>query len=97
MNGWEMAPHEDSGEATYQVGATFSSAADEHYYGFGQNQEGILDLRGRAIDCKHWYDAPFGETVCVPMLVSSKGYAIVWDNPSDTPPGGRRQQLDPHL
>ncbi len=84
MNGWEMAPHEDSGEATYQVGATFSAAADEHYYGFGQNQEGILDLRGRAIDCKHWYDAPFGETVCVPMLVSSKGYAIVWDNPSDT-------------
>ncbi len=84
MNGWEMAPHEDSGEATYQVGATFSSDRDEHYYGFGQNQEGILDLRGRAIDCKHWYDAPFGETVCVPMLVSSKGYAIVWDNPSDT-------------
>ena len=84
MNGWEMAPHEVTGEATYQVGASFSSAADEHYYGFGQNQEGILDLRGRAIDCKHWYDAPFGETVCVPVLVSSKGYAIVWDNPSDT-------------
>ncbi len=84
MGGWEMAPHDVAGEHTYQVGASFASARDEHYYGFGQNQEGILDLRGRAIDCKHWYDAPFGETVCVPVLVSSKGYAIIWDNPSDT-------------
>lgn len=84
MGGWEMAPHEVSGEQTYQVGATFSAPADEHYYGMGQNQEGILDLRGRVIDCKHWYDAPAGETVCVPFMVSSKGYGIVWDNPSDT-------------
>ena len=84
MNGWEMAPHEVNGEQTYQVGATFAAPADEHYYGMGQNQEGILDLRGRVIDCKHWYDAPAGETVCVPFMVSSKGYGIVWDNPSDT-------------
>ena len=43
-----------------------------------------LDLRGRVLDCKHWYDAPAGETVCVPFMVSSKGYGIVWDNPSAT-------------
>ena len=32
-------------------------------------QEGKLDLRGRTIDCRHYYDAPAGETVCarVPM------------------------------
>ncbi|MFM2288643.1 MAG: hypothetical protein RL684_1786 [Pseudomonadota bacterium] len=84
MNGWEMSPHEVAGEKTWQVGATFAAPADEHYYGMGQNQEGILDLRGRVIDCKHWYDAPAGETVCVPFMVSSKGYGIVWDNPSAT-------------
>jgi alpha-D-xyloside xylohydrolase len=86
MLGWEMSPHEVNGEKTYQVGITLASPADEHYYGMGQNQEsrGPLDLRGRTIDCKHWYDAPAGETVCVPVLVSSKGYAIVWDNPSET-------------
>ncbi len=86
MIGWEMAPHEISGEQTYQIGASFSAPADEHFYGLGQNQEslGALDLRGRTIDCKHWYDAPGGETVCVPVMVSSKGYAVVWDNPSDT-------------
>jgi alpha-D-xyloside xylohydrolase len=86
MLGWEMSPHEVNGEKTYQVGVTLADSPDEHYYGMGQNQEsrGPLDLRGRTIDCKHWYDAPAGETVCVPVLVSSKGYAIVWDNPSET-------------
>ena len=27
---------------------------------------------------------PRGETVCVPFLVTNKGYGIVWDNPSQT-------------
>ena len=84
MSGWEMAPHTVSGEKTFRVGATFQAPADEHYYGLGQNQEGVLDYRGRTIDCKHFYDAPAGETVCVPFMVTNKGYGIVWDNPSDT-------------
>ncbi|HLZ96827.1 MAG TPA: TIM-barrel domain-containing protein, partial [Steroidobacteraceae bacterium] len=84
MSGWEMAPHMVNGEKTFRVGASFPAPADEHYYGLGQNQEGILDYRGRTIECKHFYDAPAGETVCVPFLVTNKGYGIVWDNPSDT-------------
>ncbi|MDN4632352.1 glycoside hydrolase family 31 protein [Sphingomonas sp. PsM26] len=84
MNGWEMAPHTVSGEKTFRVGASFAAPLDEHYYGLGQNQEGKLDLRGRTIDCRHNYDAPAGETVCVPFLVTNKGYGIVWDNPSTT-------------
>lgn len=86
MDGWEMSPHTVAGEATFQVGASFSTAPGEHYYGMGQNQQsrGPLDLAGRVIDCQHWYDAPGGETVCVPVLVSSRGYAIIWDNASDT-------------
>jgi alpha-D-xyloside xylohydrolase len=86
MTGWEMSPQTVAGEKTYQVGASFAPGLDEHYYGMGQNQEslGPLDLRGRVIDCRHWYDAPAGESVCVPFMVSSKGYGIVWDNPSAT-------------
>ncbi|MEY4761951.1 MAG: hypothetical protein RLZZ200_1807, partial [Pseudomonadota bacterium] len=84
MTGWEMSPHVVSGEKTWQVGASFVPHADEHYYGMGQNQEGILDLRGRVIDCRHWYDAPAGEQLCVPFMVSSRGYGIIWDNPSAT-------------
>ena len=84
MTGWQMAPHTVNGEATFQVGASFGAPAGEHFYGLGQNQEGVLDLRGRTIDCRHFYDEPHGETVCIPFMVSSRGYAIVWDNPSDT-------------
>ena len=39
-----MAPHTVNGEKTFRVGASFIAPADEHYYGLGQNQEGILDL-----------------------------------------------------
>ena len=84
MTGWDMAPQEVNGEKTFKVGAGFSVAPNEHFYGLGQNQEGSLDLGGRTIDCRHNYDAPAGETVCVPVLVSSKNYMIIWDNPSIT-------------
>lgn len=66
------------------VGATFASPPGEHYYGLGQNQEGFLDLRDHAINCWHAYGAPGGESVCVPFMVSSRGYGLVWDNPSKT-------------
>jgi len=84
MTGWDMAPHDVSGEHTFRVSAGFSITPDEHFYGLGQNQEGTLDLRGRTIDCRHYYDAAAGEQVCVPVLVSSRNYMIVWDNPSAT-------------
>ncbi|MDQ6733203.1 MAG: alpha-glucosidase, partial [Nitrospirota bacterium] len=41
----------------FQVGATFVSPADEHYYGLGQNQEGYLDHRGHTVLCWHDYTA----------------------------------------
>ena len=68
----------------YTVGATFASPADEHYYGLGQNQEGFLDLRGHTVRCQHDYLAAGGPSVCVPFLVTNKGYGLIWDNPSKT-------------
>ena len=68
----------------YQVGATFVSPDDEHYYGLGQNQEGFLDHRGRRIECWHNYTATAAPSICVPFLVTNKGYGMVWDNPSKT-------------
>jgi alpha-D-xyloside xylohydrolase len=84
MTGWELAPHTVNGEKTFRVGASFAVQPDEHYYGLGQNQDGKLDLKGRTIDCRHNYDAPAGESVCVPFMVTNKGYGIVWDNSSAT-------------
>ncbi len=68
----------------YRVSATFDSPASEHYYGLGQQQQGFLDLRDHHINCWHDYDAIGGENVCVPFMVSSQGYGLLWDNPSKT-------------
>ncbi len=68
----------------YRVSATFDSPTSEHYYGLGQHQQGFLDLRDHSIRCWHQYGAIGGETVCVPFMVSSRGYGLIWDNPSRT-------------
>jgi alpha-D-xyloside xylohydrolase len=75
-------PHKN--EPGYHVSATFDSPQDEHYYGLGQQQQGFLDLRDHRIECWHNYSAIGGESVCVPFMVSSRGYGLVWDNPSKT-------------
>ena len=97
MQGWQMSePNYKDGNHQvlndrrpqdhpfYQVGASFAAARDEHTYGLGQNQEGYLDHRGHVIQCQQDYNAPAGQSVCVPFAVSSKGYALLWDNPSKT-------------
>jgi alpha-D-xyloside xylohydrolase len=97
MEGWQMSvPNYKDGTAGilhdrrptdppfYQVGASFDAPKDAHYYGLGQNQEGYLDRRGHAVRCAHDYNAPSGQSVCVPFVVTNKGYAILWDNPSAT-------------
>jgi len=90
MRTWTMAPESadvaqaDAGAKTYRVAAMFDSPADEHYYGLGQQQKGWMDLRGHEIRCWHDYSAIGGQDVCVPFMVSSSGYGLVWDNPSKT-------------
>ena len=97
MTQWQMSvPNHKDGNADilndrrpsdppfFQVGASFASPSDEHYYGLGQNQEGFLDLRGHSLDCAHDYTAPAAPSVCVPFVVTNKGYALLWDNPSKT-------------
>jgi len=97
MIGWSMSvPNHKDGNADlmydrrtsdapfYQIGATFASPDDEHYYGLGQNQEGFLDHRGHRVECWHNYTATAGPSVCVPFMVTNYGYGIIWDNPSKT-------------
>ena len=97
MNGWGQAVYNQkdgtaqlandfrkSDPPSFVVSASFSSRDDEHYYGLGQNQEGFLDQRGHALMCAHDYLAAAAPSVCVPFMLSSKGYAILWDNPAKT-------------
>jgi alpha-D-xyloside xylohydrolase len=97
MTGWSQAvPNHKDGTAEvsndrrstdpefFTVGATFVSPDDEHYYGLGQNHEGFLDHRGHPVRCWNDYTAPAAPSFCVPFLMTNKGYAILWDNPSKT-------------
>jgi alpha-glucosidase/alpha-D-xyloside xylohydrolase len=78
------ANHEQEADSGYRVSATFDSPDGEHYYGLGQHQQGLLDLRDHRINCWHDYSAIGGETLCVPFMVSSHDYGLIWDNPSKT-------------
>ena len=92
MRTWMMGPERpevaavdaDAGKKGYQIASTFDSPTGEHYYGLGQQQKGWMDLRDREIRCWHDYSAIGGQDVCVPFMVSSLGYGLVWDNPSKT-------------
>jgi alpha-glucosidase/alpha-D-xyloside xylohydrolase len=95
MWNWSMVPNSSGtspantanmakADSGYRVSATFDSPAGEHYYGLGQQQQGFLDLRDHRIHCWHDYSSIGGENVCVPFMVSSRGYGIIWDNPSKT-------------
>jgi len=82
--GGTFAPATVNGESTNTVTGTFSATDDEHYFGLGQHQDGYLDMSGKTVRVAHDYNAPMGQTVGVPFLVTNRGYGIIWDNPSIT-------------
>lgn len=90
MRTWSMAPEStevaqaDPADKGYRVAAMFDSPPDEHYYGLGQQQKGWMDLRDHEIRCWHDYAAIGGQDVCVPFMISTRGYGLLWDNPSKT-------------
>lgn len=60
-----------NGEATL----TFSSPKDECLFGLGQFQDGYSNLRGLSRRLTQ-----VNTQISIPMLISSKGYGILWNN-----------------
>ena len=77
----------------WQVQQTFSSPSDESLYGLGQHQEGIFNLRGIPIRLHQ-----ANTNISTPFLLSSKGYGILWNNPSltDFNPADQAIAIDPN-
>lgn len=69
--------HLEAGSGLLQVEQTFATQADESLYGLGQQQDGLWDWRGLPV-----YLTQHNTVIAVPMLVSSKGYGVLWDNAS---------------
>ncbi len=77
--GRALAPAEVQGAQTSHACQQWEPSADESLYGLGENQLGLVDIKG--------YDLDFWQhngTVAIPFLVSSRGFGILWDNPSFT-------------
>jgi len=63
----------------FTVEDSFASPADEFLYGLGQYQEGLWNWHGLPRELRQ-----HNTTCCLPVLVSSRGYGLLWDNASLT-------------
>src|SRR5882724_7723350 len=77
---------------TWQVQQSFLSPPDEAQYGLGQHQERIFNVRGVPIRLHQ-----ANTNISIPFLLSSKGYGILWNNPSltDFNPADQIVAIDP--
>ncbi len=66
-------------QGLYQVTDRFSPDAVEAFYGLGQHQSGLFNYRGSTVEL-----GQNNTDVAIPLLVSSKGYAILWNTAAFT-------------
>jgi alpha-D-xyloside xylohydrolase len=58
---------------------TYDGSPLEAFFGLGQHQSGLMNLRGAIAHLQH-----INGDVGLPFILSSKGYGLLWDNPSVT-------------
>lgn len=63
--------------SSFALELTFRANENEHIYGMGQYQNGLLDLKGASLDLMQR-----NRTVSVPFMISSLGYGFLWHNPA---------------
>ena len=68
-----------NGEKTFHVEDRFSPDFSEGFYGLGQHQSGMFNYRGATIEL-----AQNNTDVAIPLLLSTKGYALMWNTASLT-------------
>jgi alpha-D-xyloside xylohydrolase len=73
-----LTPVEVNGEKTYHS-ERFTAMWDtqEAFYGLGQHQAGVWNYRGESVDISQ-----DNTNISVPLLLSSNGYGIFWNNGS---------------
>jgi len=70
---------EETGPRESTVGNSFALDPDEQIYGLGQHQDGYMSYRGTTVHLQQK-----NMEIGIPMLVSSHGYGLLWDNPAIT-------------
>ena len=77
--GRSLTPATVAGENTHNVSQRWAPNDGERLYGLGQHQQGLLDIKGTDLELRQYNGEIF-----IPLLVSSRGYGILWDNTSLT-------------
>ena len=73
-----LHPAEVNGERTFHAEAAFGIyGSHEGFYGLGQHQAGVWNYRGETVDLSQE-----NTEIAIPLLVSSNGYGIFWNNAS---------------
>jgi len=73
-----LTPTEVNGEKTYRSERfTAMWESKEAFYGLGQHQAGVLNFRGESVDISQ-----DNTNISNPLLLSSNGYGIFWNNGS---------------
>jgi len=73
-----LHPWEVNGEQTFRAEIAFGIyGSHEGFYGLGQHQAGVWNYRGETVDLSQE-----NTEIAIPLLVSSNGYGIFWNNPS---------------
>ena len=72
-------PETINGEHFYGVTDRFSPDATEAMYGLGQHQSGLFNYRGATVEL-----GQNNTDVAIPLLLSTKGYGILWNTASLT-------------
>jgi len=72
-------PAELNGEKTFHVEDRFGPDFAEGIYGLGQHQSGLFNYRGATVEL-----GQNNTDVAIPLLLSSKGYGVMWNTASLT-------------
>jgi alpha-D-xyloside xylohydrolase len=73
-----LTPEKVNGEDTYRAESMVSIyGSHEGIYGLGQHQAGVWNYRGDSVDISQE-----NSNISVPLMLSSKGYGIFWNNTS---------------
>jgi len=74
----KLTPVKVNGEDTYRAESFVNIYGSmEGLFGLGQHQSGVWNYRGESVDI-----AQDNSNISIPLLVSSKGYGIFWNNTS---------------
>jgi alpha-D-xyloside xylohydrolase len=74
-----LTPAPERGAGLFQVRQAFAFEGGQTFLGLGQHADGVLSRNGRRVLLQQ-----ANTDVAVPMLWSTKGYGILWDNPAVT-------------